>query len=39
LDKLRDVAELIADVPQAVTLARDPKDEKYLNLAIAVGAR
>ncbi len=30
---------LFANIPQAVTLQRDPKDEPYLNLAIAAGAK
>ena len=29
----------IADVPEAYVLERDPKDSKYINLAIASGAR
>lgn len=36
---LREIADVIADVPQLVVLKRDPKDEKYLNLAVAVGAQ
>ena len=32
------VAVVIDPVPEAVTLGRDPKDSKYLNLAIAGGA-
>jgi putative PIN family toxin of toxin-antitoxin system len=32
------VAVRIDPVPGAVRLARDPKDEKYLNLAVAAGA-
>lgn len=32
------VATRIDPVPAVVTLARDPKDEKYLNLAAAAGA-
>jgi putative PIN family toxin of toxin-antitoxin system len=39
LSGLRGVADIVANVPASVTLQRDPKDEKYLNLAIAVGAR
>jgi putative PIN family toxin of toxin-antitoxin system len=31
-------AELLTEVPPAFTLARDPKDEPYLNLAIAAKA-
>ena len=39
---LQDVASravMIADVPKAFTLKRDPKDERYINLAIASEAR
>jgi len=32
-------ATLVTHVPMRVALPRDPKDEKYLNLAIAVNAR
>ncbi len=32
-------AVLLADVPKAETLERDPKDEPYLNLALAARAR
>jgi len=32
-------AHSITDVPKAYCLPRDPKDEKYINLAIASGAR
>jgi uncharacterized protein len=32
-------AVVFADVPKAFTLERDPKDEPYLNLAVAAGAR
>ena len=31
-------ANVIADPPERITLLRDPKDEKYLNLAIAANA-
>jgi putative PIN family toxin of toxin-antitoxin system len=31
-------AVLLEEVPSAVTLNRDPKDEKYLNLTVAAGA-
>jgi putative PIN family toxin of toxin-antitoxin system len=31
-------AKWISDVPEHYVLARDPKDSKYLNLAIAAGA-
>jgi putative PIN family toxin of toxin-antitoxin system len=30
---------LLTDVPQAVALPRDPKDERYVNLAVAANAR
>jgi len=32
------IATTIPDVPEVFTLTRDPKDSKYLNLAIAAGA-
>jgi putative PIN family toxin of toxin-antitoxin system len=32
-------ATILADVPQRFTYPRDPKDEPYINLAIATGAR
>lgn len=32
-------ASRFADVPRVIPLERDPKDEPYLNLAIAAGAR
>jgi putative PIN family toxin of toxin-antitoxin system len=32
-------AVMIGDVPAAFSLPRDPKDEPYVNLAIAAGAR
>lgn len=32
-------AELMHEVPHAIALPRDPKDEPYINLAIASGAR
>ncbi len=35
---IRHVAELLPAVPRTVTLARDPDDEPYLNLAVASGA-
>jgi putative PIN family toxin of toxin-antitoxin system len=38
---LRDVvcrAETISDVPATFRLERDPKDERYINLAVAAGA-
>jgi putative PIN family toxin of toxin-antitoxin system len=31
-------AVLLAEIPRAFTLERDPKDEPYLNLALAAGA-
>jgi putative PIN family toxin of toxin-antitoxin system len=39
---LEDVAALaveLPDVPRVFTLARDPKDEPYINLALAANAR
>jgi putative PIN family toxin of toxin-antitoxin system len=39
LDRLARTALLIEPVPAHFTYARDPKDEPYLNLAIAAGAR
>lgn len=39
LAKLERIAVLIPDIPQAFTLIRDPKDSKYLNVAIAAGAK
>jgi hypothetical protein len=35
---IRHVAEVLPTVPRTVTLARDPDDEPYLNLAVASGA-
>jgi putative PIN family toxin of toxin-antitoxin system len=38
---LRDVlgrAEMLSEVPEAFRLDRDPKDERYINLAVACGA-
>ncbi len=35
---IRHVAEVLPAVPRSVTLARDPDDEPYLNLAVASGA-
>lgn len=32
-------AVLIGEVPKVVTLPRDPKDEPYLDLALAIGAQ
>ena len=32
-------ATLVSKAPPTFSFARDPKDEKYLNLAIAIGAR
>ena len=32
-------AVVLTEIPKAFTLARDPKDEPYLNLALAAGAR
>jgi putative PIN family toxin of toxin-antitoxin system len=33
------LARCAAEVPRVVTLPRDPKDEPYLNLAVAAGAK
>jgi len=33
------LASCVAEVPKVVTLPRDPKDEPYLNLAVAAGAK
>jgi putative PIN family toxin of toxin-antitoxin system len=38
VEVLRTKATLIKDVPPVFNYPRDPKDEKYINLAIAVGA-
>ena len=38
LDRLRRIATWIPEVPEVVRLNRDPKDEAYLNLAIAADA-
>jgi len=35
---VRQVAEMVHDVPKVMSLERDPKDEPYLNLAIVSGA-
>jgi len=39
LDRLARIGHVWDDVPASVTLKRDPKDEKYLNLAVAVDAK
>jgi putative PIN family toxin of toxin-antitoxin system len=39
LHKVETKAILIADVPHATSLVRDPDDEPYLNLAIAANAK
>jgi putative PIN family toxin of toxin-antitoxin system len=39
LAAVRKHAKFIADVPARITYPRDPKDERYLNLAIAINAR
>jgi putative PIN family toxin of toxin-antitoxin system len=39
LRQLERIAVLISDVPDVFTLSRDPKDSKYLNLAIAASAK
>jgi putative PIN family toxin of toxin-antitoxin system len=38
LATLDQIAVRVGPVPAVCTLARDPKDEKYLNLAVAAGA-
>jgi uncharacterized protein len=38
LDRIRRIATWVRDGPQVVRLIRDPKDEAYLNLAIAANA-
>ena len=35
---MRTKATVIKNVPQIFNYARDPKDEKYINLAVAAGA-
>lgn len=39
LSRIVDVAHKVNSVPMAWSLYRDPKDEKYLNLAIAANAQ
>lgn len=38
LTRVSRLARVVSDVPRVVSLPRDPKDEKYLDLAVAVGA-
>ncbi|MCS6862515.1 MAG: putative toxin-antitoxin system toxin component, PIN family [Abditibacteriales bacterium] len=38
LQRLADKAVYVKDVPKQFTYDRDPKDEPYVNLALAVGA-
>lgn len=38
LDHVEGKAVVVADVPKVFTLDRDPKDEKYADLAVAAGA-
>lgn len=38
LQKLQTKAVSLSGFPQIITLPRDPKDEKYVNLAVAAGA-
>src|SRR5439155_634872 len=38
LDSVRRHATVLDDVPSAISYPRDPKDEKYLNLAVAAQA-
>ena len=39
LERVRQGATVLADVPSIVSLPRDPKDEKYLDLAAAAQAK
>ena len=39
LGNIEAIAEIVSDVPHVIDLPRDPKDEPYINLAIASGAR
>jgi putative PIN family toxin of toxin-antitoxin system len=39
LQEVADQAMMLAEVPKVFTLERDPKDETYVNLALAAGAR
>jgi putative PIN family toxin of toxin-antitoxin system len=39
LQRLASKATLLAEVPQQFSYPRDPKDEPYVNLALAAGAR
>jgi putative PIN family toxin of toxin-antitoxin system len=38
LARVQHFSHCVAKPPSVITLARDPKDEKYLNLAVAAGA-
>lgn len=38
LARVNRFAVVVSDVPRVVSLPRDPKDEKYLDLAVAAGA-
>lgn len=38
LARVRRIGVFVTDVAAVVTLSRDPRDEKYLNLAVAAGA-
>jgi putative PIN family toxin of toxin-antitoxin system len=38
LIRVTEAANLVTPVPAAITFDRDPKDEPYLNLALAAGA-
>ncbi|MBI1900886.1 MAG: putative toxin-antitoxin system toxin component, PIN family [Planctomycetia bacterium] len=39
LENVKDKAVAFSQVPRVVSLPRDPKDEPYLNLAVAAGAQ
>ncbi|MEP7341117.1 MAG: putative toxin-antitoxin system toxin component, PIN family [Acidobacteriota bacterium] len=39
LKRLADKAVVLKNVPEAFKYSRDPKDEPYINLAVAVGAQ
>ncbi len=38
ITRIADRATIVEDIPPHFNYARDPKDEKYINLAIQVGA-
>lgn len=39
LNRVEALAEMVSDVPRVIELPRDPKDEPYINLAVAADAR